>query len=149
MSTKIFDAVTNSQYSKLDIFLKHGYNFKVKTDQEGFNALMLALTIADAGKRFKMFDYLLRNNAGSVIDIDKNGRNIFFWVVIKQYPKELEILMLNFHPELDWTTKDYYGQTILHYSVLGNNIHIMSILLKYCHKFKINVNIANKFEKIS
>ena len=148
MSNKILDAVKNNLYSQLVLYLKHGYNFKVKTS-EGYNALMVSLTILNTEKRLKMFEFLLRNDCVDVLDVDKDNRNIFFWAVIKQYIPELELLMRNYHIEIDWAQVDFTGRTLLHYGVLTNNQAIMFILLKYCVKYKINVDIPDTQEKIT
>jgi ankyrin repeat protein len=148
MSLKILDAVKNSLYSQLLLYLKYGYNFKVKTP-EGYNGLMIALTITNAEKRNKMFEFLLRNDCIDVLDIDENGQNVFFWAVTKQCVREIDLLMRNHHIEIDWAYADDSGRTLLHYAVLTNNQIIMSILLKYCVKYNINVDIPDRKEKIS
>lgn len=148
MSIKILDAVKNNLYSQLVLYLKYGYNFKVKS-AEGYNALMISLTIPHSDKRFKMFEFLLQNDCINVLDVDKSGRNIFFWAVKKQCIRELELLMKHYHMEVDWSYKDDIGNTLLHYAVLTNNITIMTTLLKYCMKYKINVDIPDNKDKIT
>ena len=148
MSIKILDAVKNNLYSQLILYLKHGYNFKVKT-LEGHNALMISLTIQNSERRFKMFEFLLRNDFIDVLDADQNSRNIFFWAVIKQCVPELDLLMRNHHMEINWSQIDNSGKTLLHHGVLTNNEIIMSLLLKYCAKYKINVDIPENKEKLT
>jgi ankyrin repeat protein len=148
MSVKILDAVKNNLYSQLILYLKHGYNFKVKTS-EGYNALMISLTIQNSERRFKMFEFLLRNDCIDVLDADEDSRNIFFWAVTKQCIQELDLLLRNHHMEINWSHTDKSGKTLLHYGVLTNNINVMTLLLKYCVKYKINVDIPETKEKLT
>ena len=77
MSIKILDAVKNNLYSQLILYLKHGYNFKVKT-LEGHNALMISLTIQNSERRFKMFEFLLRNNTLGSTSFYLKKKKLFF-----------------------------------------------------------------------
>lgn len=145
MSIKIFDAIRNSHYTQLSIYLKHEYNFNIKTQEDGYTVLMIALQIPDSEKRFKMFEFLLKQECicANILEEDKTGKNIFFWAVSKQCLPELELLLKYFNTEINWSKQDLSGRTLLHYAVLANNIDLMKLLLKYCSKYKINVDIPS------
>lgn len=149
MSYKILDAVLNSQYSQLLLFLRHNYNFKIKSATEGYNVLMVALQIQDPKKRFKMFQFLLKQELVDLLDTDIYGHDIFFATVLRSCENELKLLMKSFHMEIDWSKMDRTGKTILHYAVINNNLTILETLLTYCAKYKINVDIPDKINKIT
>lgn len=147
MSSKILEAVKNSHYSQLGLFKRHKYNFKIKSD--GRNILMIALEISDPLKRYKMLDYLLKQDLVDVRDCDKNGHDVFFVAVIRECEQEIALLMRLFHTEVNWTRADNFGKTLLHYAVANNNLKILETLLTYCSKYKINVDIPDKINKIT
>ena len=149
MSLKILDAVINSHYSQLIIYSRHNYNFKVKSIEDGYNALMVALQIPDTKKRFRMFEFLIKQDLIDLFDVDKNGRDIYFHAVIKECEKELDLLLKFYNLEVDCTRMDSSGKTILHYAVINNNLRVLETLLSYCAKYKINVDIPDRVNKIT
>ena len=149
MSHKILDAVINSHYSQLIIYSRHNYNFKVKSLDDGYNALMVALQITDRKKRFRMFEFLIKQDLIDLFDVDKQGRDIYFHAVINECEKELDLLLKYFNLEVDCTRADSSGKTILHYAVINNNLKVLETLLSYCAKYKINVDIPEKTSKIT
>lgn len=149
MSSKILEAVKNCHYTQLGLYKRHKYNFKIKSKPDGSNILMTALEIREPRKRYKMFEYLLKQDLVDVQDCDRNGHDVFFVTVIRECEKEVDLLMRLFHTELDWTRTDNYGKTILHYAVANNNLKILETLLTYCSKYKISVDIPDKINKIT
>ena len=149
MSHKILDAVINSHYSQLVLYLRHNYNFNVKSHEDGYNALMIALQIGDKKKRFKMFEFLIKQDLVDLLDVDKHGRDIYFHAVIKECESELNLLMKYFNMELDCARMDLSGKTLLHYAVINNNLNVLETLLNYCAKYKINVDLPDKINKIT
>jgi hypothetical protein len=149
MSYKVIEAVRNSQYTLLLLYLKHNYNFKIKEMPEQHNILMLALQIPDENKRFKMFRFLLKLDIIDLNEIDIYGHDIFFQATIRSCEKELDLLMTNFHSEVDFARMDSCGKTILHYAVINNNLNILEILLNHCQKFKICTDIPDKITKLT
>lgn len=149
MSFKILEAVRNCHYNELKLFQRHNYNFKVKSVPDEQNILMIALQIDDVRKRYKMFEYLLNSELVDVLDRDKNGHDAFFWTVIGECERELDLLMKYFQMEIDWSRTDSFGRTILHYAVVNNNLKILECLLNCCAKYKINVDIPDKINKIT
>ena len=149
MSHKILDAVINCHYSQLVIYARHNYNFKVKSHDDGYNALMIALQINDKKKRFRMFEFLIKQDLVDLFDVDKQGRDIYFHAVIKECERELELLMKFFNLEVDCARLDSSGKTILHYAVINNNLKVLETLVNYCAKYKINVDIPDKINKIT
>lgn len=149
MSSKILEAVKNSHYTQLGLYKRHNYNFKIKSESDGRNVLMTALDIRDPRKRYKMLEYLLKQELVDVRDCDKNGHDIFFAAVIRECEREVDLLMRLFHTEIDWTRTDNVGKTLLHYAVANNNLKILETLLVYCSKYKISVDIPDKINKIT
>lgn len=149
MSHKIIDAVRNNHYSQLLLYLRHGYNFKIKSFPDGHNILMVSLQIADPRRRYKMFEFLLKQDLIDVLDSDVHGHDVFFITVMNELENELELLMRTYHMEVDWSKMDHNGKTLLHYAVINSNLHILETLLNYCSKYKINVDIPDKVNKIT
>jgi ankyrin repeat protein len=149
MSHKILDAIINCHYSQLVIYARHNYNFKVKSLDDGYNALMVALQIGDKKKRYRMFEFLIKQDLIDLCDTDKQGRDIYFHAVIKECERELDLLMKYFNLEVDCTRVDSSGKTILHYAVINNNLKVLETLVNYCAKYKINVDIPDKINKIT
>ena len=92
---------------------------------------------------------MLDNECVNVLDEDEDNRNIFFWTVIRQCIKELDILMRHHHMEINWSHVDNTGKTLLHYAVISSNYTIVALLLKYCVKYNINVDIPDRKDKIT
>jgi ankyrin repeat protein len=149
MSSKILEAVKNCHYSQLDLFIRHNYNFGIKSQNDGCNCLLTALKIPDPRKRYRMFEFLLNQELVDILDQDKNGHDVFFMTVIRECERELDLLMKYFHMEIDWSRADNFGKTLLHYAVANNNLKILETLLIYCSKYKINVDIPDKINKIT
>lgn len=149
MSQKIIDAVRNCHYTQLLLFMRHNYNFKIKTLPDCYNILMISLQIQDIKKRYKMFEYLLKHELVDLLETDRYGHDIFFACVLRECEKELELLMKNFNLEVDWNKMDHSGKTLLHYAVINNNLNILEILLTYCSKYKINIDIPDRVNKIT
>ena len=51
--------------------------------------------------------------------------------------------------ELDCARMDLSGKTLLHYAVINNNLNVLETLLNYCAKYKINVDLPDKINKIT
>ncbi|CAF0814175.1 unnamed protein product [Brachionus calyciflorus] len=147
MSHRIIEAILNSQYSQLLLFMRHNYNFKIKSNSH--NILMISLDIKDPKRRFKMFKFLLQQNLIDLLDTDKNGQNIFFHCVIRELDTEFDYLLKNYITDLDLTKTDHFGKTLLHYAVINNNLKILKNILNTCSKYKINVDIPDKINKIT
>lgn len=150
MSSKIIEAVRNNLYSQLMLFLRHNYNFKVRSEPEGYNVLMIALEIEDPKKRYKMFQFLLNQDlVDDMLETDNSGCTVFFRAVLNECVNELSLLLKSYHAEIDWNHKDRTGNTLLHHAVEKNNLKILELLLNVCAKYKINVDIPNNESKIT
>jgi hypothetical protein len=146
---KIFESIRNSEYSKLAIFLRYNYNFKIKAEPNGDNILMVALDIVDTKKRFRMFEYLLDKQLVDLNETNNQDRNIFFVAVIRNCENELNLLLERYFGDIDWTQMDKEGKTILHHAAGSKNYNILENLLVYCNKYRINVDIPDGFTKIT
>ena len=146
---KIFESIRNSEYSKLAIFLRYKYNFKIKTEPDGDTILMVALEIVDTKKRFRMFEYLLDKQLVDLNETNNHDRDIFFIAVIRNCENELNLLLERYFGEIDWTKMDKDGKTILHHAVGSKNYNILESLLVYCNKYRINVDIPDGVNKIT
>ncbi|RNA15947.1 ZDHHC-type palmitoyltransferase 6 [Brachionus plicatilis] len=149
MSERIIDAILNSQYSKLLLFMRHSYNFKIKSKIDNQNILMISLNIKEPRRRFKMLRFLLKQNLVHILDQDNNGHDIFFLCVIKQLEAELDYLIKNYITELNLSRTDLMGKTLLHHAVINNNLSILRLILSTFAKYKINVDIPDKINKIT
>jgi ankyrin repeat protein len=149
MSLKVLDAVRNFSIAQLTLYMRKNYNLKVKSPIDGSNALMIALEIEDPKKRFRMFEFLLRQDLINILDSNDDGLNVFFVAVIRQREAELGLLMKNYYYDMDWNTKDKSGKTLLHYAVMTNNLNILEMLLSYCAKYAINVDIEDSETKLT
>lgn len=149
MSEQIIDAVLCSQYSKLLLFMRHNYNFKIKSKLDNQNILMVSLNIQDPRRRFKMLRFLLKQNLVDILEQDKNGHDIFFICVMRELETEFNYLVKNYITELDLSRSDIMGKTLLHHAVFTNNISILRSVLSIFAKFRINVDIPDKITKIT
>ena len=149
MSHKIIEAVRHCQYSQLLLFLKHNYNFKIKSPYDGKNILMVALEIPKPKRRMKMLKYLIDLDLVSILDNNYYGQDLFFIAVKSESEAELKFLMKYYHTEIDWSKRDHFGKTLLHYAVINNNINILQLLLYHCAKYKINVDLPDSYNKIT
>ena len=90
----IFDAIRSCNYHLLTIFLKSGYNFKIKSKPDENNILMVALLhIKDESKRFKMFHYLIGLNLVDLAETNKLNQDVYFIAVKTNCERELKYLL--------------------------------------------------------
>lgn len=110
---------------------------------------MISLNIKEPRRRFKMLRFLLKQNLVHILDQDNNGHDIFFLCVIKQLEAELDYLIKNYITELNLSRTDLMGKTLLHHAVINNNLSILRLILSTFAKYKINVDIPDKINKIT
>ena len=74
LQTKVLNAIRQSQYKQLALFIRHNYNLNVTT-KDGRNGLFIALDISDPRKRRRMIKFCLDHGIDA---LQKENVNYYF-----------------------------------------------------------------------
>lgn len=140
---KVLNAIRQSQYKQLALFIRHNYNLNVKTE-DGRNGLFFALDISDPRKRRRMIRFCLDNGIDALQKETTNGYTPLHEAIARQQVDSVQLLLANAGGEIDWRSFDIRGRTILHQAVESNNVSILESLINVMNHYAVSVDIPDK-----
>jgi ankyrin repeat protein len=143
LDTKVLNAIRQSQYKQLALFIRHNYNLNVTT-KDGRNGLFFALDISDAHKRRRMIRFCLDHGIDALQKEKINGYTPLHEAIARQQVDSVQLLLANAGGEVDWRSFDRRGRTILHQAVESNNVSILESLITIINHYGISVDIPDK-----
>jgi 6-pyruvoyl-tetrahydropterin synthase len=139
----VFNAIRQSQYKQLALFIRHNYNLNVTT-KDGRNGLFFALDISDARKRRRMIRFCLDHGIDALQKEKLNGYTPLHEAIARQQVDSVQLLLANSGGEIDWRSVDIRGRTILHQAVESNNVSILEALITVINHYGVSVDIPDK-----
>ena len=139
---KVLNAIRQSQYQQLDLFLRHKYNIHAMT-RDGRNGLFIALDIANPRKRRRMIRFCLDHGLNPLHKEHTHGYTPLHEAVARQQLDSVQLLLANVGGELDWRSFDRHGRTILHQAVECNNVAILEALVNIASHYGVSVDIPD------
>lgn len=143
LESKVLNAIRQSQYKQLALFIRHNYNLNVTT-KDGRNGLFVALDIPDARKRRRMIRFCLDNGIDALQKEHTHNFTPLHEAIARQQVDSVQLLLANAGGEIDWRALDTYGRTLLHQAVESNNISIVEALVIVINHYGVSVDIPDK-----
>jgi len=143
LESKVLNAIRQSQYRQLELFIRHNYNLNVTT-KDGRNGLFFALDISDARKRRRMIRFCLDHGIDPLQKENVNGYTPLHEAIARQQVDSVQLLLANAGGEIDWRSFDVRGRTILHQAVESNNVSILESLINVMNHYGVSVDIPDK-----
>jgi len=140
---KVLNAIRQSQYKQLELFIRHNYNLNVIT-KDGRNGLFFALDISDARKRRRMIRFCLDHGIDALHKENINGYTPLHEAIARQQVDSVQLLLANAGGEINWRSFDVRGRTILHQAVESNNVSIVEALVTVMNHYGVSVDIPDK-----
>jgi 6-pyruvoyl-tetrahydropterin synthase len=140
---KVLNAIRQSQYRQLELFIRHNYNLNVTT-KDGRNGLFFALDISDARKRRRMIRFCLDHGIDALHKENINGYTPLHEAIARQQVDSVQLLLANAGGEINWRSFDVRGRTILHQAVESNNVSIVEALVTVMNHYGVTVDIPDK-----
>ncbi|CAF0723188.1 unnamed protein product [Rotaria sp. Silwood1] len=141
--SKVLNAIRQSQYKQLALFVRHNYNLNVTT-KDGRNGLFIALDIPDARKRRRMIRFCLDHGIDALQKEKKYNYTPLHEAIARQQIDSVQLLLANAGGEIDWRSLDVHGRTILHQAVESNNVSILEALIIVMNHYGVSVDIPDK-----
>ncbi len=143
LESKVLNAIHQSQYKQLALFIRHKYNLNVKTE-DGRNGLFFALDISDPRQRRRMLKFCLDHGIDPLQKDSLNGYTPLHEAIARQQVDSVQLLLANISGEIDWRSFDVHGRTILHQAVESNNVAILEALMNVMNHYGVSVDIPDK-----
>ncbi|CAF2359237.1 unnamed protein product [Rotaria sp. Silwood2] len=143
LESKVLNAIRQSQYKQLALYIRHNYNLNVIT-KDGRNGLFIALDIPDTRKRRRMIRFCLDHGIDALQKEKKYNYTPLHEAIARQQIDSVQLLLANAGGEIDWHSLDVYGRTILHQAVESNNVSILEALIIVMNHYGISVDIPDK-----
>jgi len=143
LESKVINAIRQSQYSQLALFIRHNYNINVIT-KDGRNGLFYALDIPDPRKRRRMIRFCLDHGIDALQKEHIRGYTPLHEAIARQQEDSVQLLLANAGGEVDWRSFDARGRTILHQAVESNNVAILEALITVMNHYGVSVDIPDK-----
>lgn len=143
LDSKVLNAIRQSQYRQLTLFIRHNYNINVTT-KDGRNGLFFALDIPDPRKRRRMIRFCLDHGIDALQKEKLNGYTPLHEAIARQQVDSVQLLLANSGGEIDWRSFDTRGRTILHQAVESNNVAILEALINVMNHYGVSVDISDK-----
>jgi hypothetical protein len=140
---KVLNAIRQSQYKQLELFIRHNYNLNVTT-KDGRNGLFFALDISDSRKRRRMIRFCLDHGIDALHKENINGYTPLHEAIARQQVDSVQLLLANAGGEINWRSFDVRGRTILHQAVESNNVSIVEALVTVMNHYGVSVDILDK-----
>ncbi|CAF3938590.1 unnamed protein product [Rotaria magnacalcarata] len=143
LDSKVLNAIRQSQYKQLALFIRHNYNLNVTT-KDGRNGLFFALDIIEPRKRRRMIRFCLDHSIDALQKEKKNNYTPLHEAIARQQIDSVQLLLANAGGEIDWRSWDAHGRTILHQAVETNNVPIVEALIIVMNHYGVSVDIPDK-----
>lgn len=143
LESKVLNAIRQSQYKQLALYIRHDYNLNVTT-KDGHNGLFYALDIPDSRKRRRMIRFCLDHGINALQRDQKNNYTPLHEAIARQQLDSVQLLIANIGGEIDWRAWDSQGRTILHQAVESNNPAILEALVIVMNHYGVSVDIPDK-----
>lgn len=143
LDSKIFNAIRQSQYKQLALYIRHNYNLNVTT-KDGRNGLFFAFDISDPHKRRRMIRFCLDHGIDALQKENLNGYTPLHEAIARQQIDSVQLLLANSGGEVDWRSFDIRGRTILHQAVESNNVSILEALINVMNHYGVSVDIPDQ-----
>jgi hypothetical protein len=140
---KVLNAIRQSQYKQLELFIRHNYNLNVIT-KDGRNGLFFALDITDPRKRRRMIRFCLDHGIDALQKEKINSYTPIHEAIARQQVDSVQLLLANAGGEVDWRSTDLRGRTILHQAVESNNLAILEALITVMNHYSVSVDVPDK-----
>ncbi|CAF3283640.1 unnamed protein product [Rotaria socialis] len=143
LDSKVLNAIRQSQYKQLALFIRHNYNLNVTT-KDGRNGLFFALDIIEPRKRRRMIRFCLDHSIDALQKEKKNNYTPLHEAIARQQIDSVQLLLANVGGEIDWRSWDAHGRTILHQAVETNNVPIVEALIIVMNHYGVSVDIPDR-----
>ena len=140
---KVFNAIRQSQYKQLALFIRHNYNLNVRT-KDGRNGLFYALDIPDPRKRRRMIRFCLDHGIDALQKENINKYTPLHEAIARQQLGSIQLLLTYAGGEVDWRSFDAYGRTILHQAVESNNVSIVKAIIHVMTRYRVSVDVPDR-----
>ena len=140
VANSIHDVVQNGRLQQLKFLLNFGVEIN---DKNGGSLLLTALRIPNEKVRENMFNFLLRKGVSCEKTDSETGRDVLLWAC--ELGREVQVVRLidQCLGDLNFTRKDRYGYTCLHYAVRRRSVMVVRQIARSMHSFGLSVDVPD------
>jgi hypothetical protein len=143
MAVALLQAVEDCRYTQARLLIEQGVNINSR-NSAGCTPLIMALTIPDDNKRYKMFRWLLRMGADSgYVDIT-HGRDLLTWAAFYDRTEQVRGLLDVDDGLVNAHHQDRDGRTAMHYATMRGNVDALFFIVRYAVKYGLSVDVRDK-----
>lgn len=140
---KVFEIIEKQNISELKILQNHKSIDFNTFDKDGFTILQICLFKCFKIKDFKLFRYLLKQNADPLIPDKTHNRDTIFWIISLNIVKELRFLLRFMNGQINFNVKENGGNTYLHRAVILGNVEVVILIAERMFKLNLDINRSN------
>lgn len=143
MTECLLDAVASYRYKQIECLFGSGVDANSRNSR-GQTALMIACFLSLQDKRYRMFRFLMQNNA-DILDLDDNDTSVFHYACMRGCKDIVEVILNKASvAAVNLASADHDGRTALFYAVSNGNVDIVKLLIPLMKDRGISVDTADK-----